>query len=72
MFLQKTKDAKRIYATVVHSDFSFYGNREEKYTCNLSTAPLTDLLTNFYGNCGVDPRELAYLEADGSGRKVMH
>nr|CAD7411320.1 unnamed protein product [Timema poppensis] len=68
MYLQKAKDAKRIYASIVHSQFECYGDRKSGYIVPLEY-PLTSLLSSFYQQCGIDPSLISYLEADGSGIK---
>nr|CAD7449471.1 unnamed protein product [Timema bartmani] len=69
MFLQKAKYAKRIYASIVHSDSDCYGDRKSGYTVPLEY-PLTSFLSRFYQRCGIDPSVISYLEADGSGIKT--
>nr|CAD7457385.1 unnamed protein product [Timema tahoe] len=69
MFLQKAKYAKRIYASIVHSEFDCYGDRKSGYIVPLEY-PLTSFLSRFYQRCGIDPSLISYLEADGSGIKV--
>nr|CAD7268410.1 unnamed protein product [Timema shepardi] len=70
MFLQKAKDAKRIYASIVHSQFECYGDRKSGFIAPLEY-PLTSLLSSFYQRCGIDPSLISYLEADGSGIKTL-
>nr|CAD7452896.1 unnamed protein product [Timema tahoe] len=70
MFLQKAKNAKRIYASIVHSQFDCYGDRKSGYAVPLEY-PLTTLLSSFYQRCGIDPSLISYLEADGSGIKTL-
>lgn len=67
-FLQKAKDAKRNYATVVTVTSDCLGLR----ACSLINFDnlLSERLLNFYKNNNIDPDEIAYLEADGSGFKV--
>nr|CAD7429676.1 unnamed protein product [Timema monikensis] len=69
MYLQKAKDAKRIYASIVHSHAECYGDRKAGYIVPLEY-PMTNMLRNFYQQCGIDPTTVSYLEADGSGIKA--
>ncbi|CAG2063618.1 unnamed protein product, partial [Timema podura] len=69
MFLQKAKNAKRIYASIVHSQFECFGDRKSGYIVPLEY-PLTTLLSSFYQRCEIDPSLISYLEADGSGIKA--
>ena len=69
LVLQRARNAKRIYATVVNSEINFVGERNKNFL-NPHEKPFTELLERFYSTCGVDPAEIAYLEADGSGVKV--
>ncbi|CAG2055327.1 unnamed protein product, partial [Timema podura] len=68
LYLQKARDAKRIYATVVHSDKEFFGDRKAGLVRPLDD-PLISLLSRFYDKCGIDPSEIAFLEANGCGVK---
>ncbi|CAG2060649.1 unnamed protein product [Timema podura] len=69
LFLQKAKNAKRIYASIVHSHAECYGDRRAGYIVPLEY-PMTNMLGNFYQRCGIDPTTVSYLEADGSGIKA--
>nr|QCW07584.1 fatty acid synthase 4 [Blattella germanica] len=68
MILQKAKDAKRIYASIVHSSFEMNVHRKAPLIRPLGDA-LCEVLEKFYKKCGVDPRDVKFLEADGSGVK---
>jgi fatty acid synthase len=70
MLLQKAKYAKRIYATVVHSAVEICGDRMTPLITPMRE-PFINLLERFYQTCGVDPTSLQFLEADGSGIKVI-
>ncbi|KAJ9584286.1 hypothetical protein L9F63_021355, partial [Diploptera punctata] len=69
MFLQKAKDAKRIYAKIVHSVAECYGDRKVPFIRPMREL-YVDLLQRFYETCGVDPTCIDFLEADGSGIKL--
>nr|QCW07585.1 fatty acid synthase 5 [Blattella germanica] len=68
MFLQRARDARRIYATVVNAEFDAFGNRDIGYTTPYG-APLANLMKHFYDSCGIDPNDIDYLEAEGLGTK---
>ncbi|XP_059474548.1 fatty acid synthase-like [Neocloeon triangulifer] len=69
VFLQKAKDSRRIYATVVHTKTNCDGFKEQGITYP-SGALQGVLLADFYKECRVPPEQLAYLEAHGTGTKV--
>jgi fatty acid synthase len=69
MLLQKAKFAKRIYATIVHSEVEICGDRMTPLISPMRE-PFIKLLEQFYETCGVDPTTVQFLEADGSGIKV--
>lgn len=64
--LQKSSDAKRIYATVVHAKTNTDGYKDSGITFP-SWLAQRDLLKDTYDECGVDPNDLIYLEAHGTG-----
>lgn len=64
--LQKSSDAKRIYATVVHAKTNTDGYKDSGITFPSWYAQY-DLLKETYDECGVDPNDLIYLEAHGTG-----
>ncbi|KAK0072351.1 hypothetical protein PV326_000156, partial [Microctonus aethiopoides] len=68
-FLQKSKDAKRIYATVVHAKTNCDGYKEQGITFPSSDMQAV-LLKEFYEECKVRPNSLEYIEAHGTGTKV--
>lgn len=69
VYLQKKKDAKRIYATVVHAKTNCDGYKEQGIT--FPSGPLQQrLLEEFYEECQVNPSSLAWVEAHGTGTKV--
>jgi Polyketide synthase modules and related proteins len=69
MYLQKSKDAKRVYARVVHAKTNCDGYKEQGITYP-SGALQQRLLEDFYSECEVDPKNLAWIEAHGTGTKV--
>ncbi|XP_046739713.1 fatty acid synthase-like [Diprion similis] len=69
IYLQKSKDARRIYAHVVHTKTNCDGYKEEGITFPSSTMQRV-LLEQFYEECKISPSKLAFLEAHGTGTKV--
>ncbi|XP_029644700.1 fatty acid synthase isoform X1 [Octopus sinensis] len=69
IFLQKAKNAKRIYATLVHSKNNADGNKERGITFP-SGEVQKKLITEVYSEAGVDPKNVAYVEAHGTGTQA--
>ncbi|XP_023310464.1 fatty acid synthase-like [Anoplophora glabripennis] len=69
LFLQRTKNAKRIYAEVVYAKTNCDGYKEQGITFP-SKERQGELLTEFYDECGVDRYSLSFLEAHGTGTTV--
>lgn len=69
VYLQKAKDAKRIYAKFVHAKINCDGFKEQGITFP-SSAMQTKLLSEFYTECGIPPTKLSFLEAHGTGTTV--
>ncbi|XP_053598737.1 fatty acid synthase [Microplitis demolitor] len=68
-FLQKAKDAKRIYATVIHGKTNCDGFKEQGITFP-SSVMQSVLLKEFYDECKIPPSIVNYIEAHGTGTKV--
>lgn len=68
-FLQKAKDAKRIYATLVHAKTNCDGFKEQGVTFPSSHVQSV-LLDEFYLECGIPPSKVSYVEAHGTGTRV--
>lgn len=68
-FLQRATDAKRNYATLVGMQAECLGPR----ACSLPRfdSLVEETIRNFYKNNKIDPNDIAYLELDGSGIKVI-
>ncbi|KAG8266063.1 hypothetical protein J6590_079793, partial [Homalodisca vitripennis] len=68
-FLQRASEAKRNYATVVCARADCLGPR----ACSLIhfDSLLAESLQDFYKTNNIDPEDIAYLEADGSGIKYF-
>ncbi|XP_076288350.1 fatty acid synthase 1 [Lasioglossum baleicum] len=69
MFLQKSKDARRVYATVVHSKANTDGNKVEGITYPNGQMQ-NKLMREVYAEAGISPLDVVYVEAHGTGTKV--
>ncbi|XP_043471863.1 fatty acid synthase [Leptopilina heterotoma] len=69
IFLQKARNSKRVYATVVNSKTNTDGNKVEGITFP-SGAMQNKLMREVYAEVGVDPVDVVYVEAHGTGTKV--
>lgn len=69
MFLQRQKDAKRIYANVVYSKANCDGYKIEGITYP-SGDMQEALLSEFYNDLQMDPSTLTYIEAHSTGTVV--
>lgn len=69
LFLQKAKDSRRVYATIVHAKTNCDGYKEQGITYP-SGHMQYELLREFYVECGIDPTTLNFVEAHGTGTKV--
>ncbi|XP_014482327.1 PREDICTED: fatty acid synthase-like [Dinoponera quadriceps] len=66
VYLQKAKDARRIYATYVYAKTNSDGFKQEGITYP-SFSMQKKLLEEFYNECDVAPEMLSYMEAHGTG-----
>ncbi|KAM6473364.1 fatty acid synthase isoform 2-T2 [Liasis olivaceus] len=69
VFLTKKSIAKRIYATIVHSGTNTDGFKEQGVTFP-SGWMQQQLVSSLYKESGVNPEEVEYIEAHGTGTKV--
>ncbi|KAF7386952.1 hypothetical protein HZH66_011404 [Vespula vulgaris] len=69
ILLQKSKDARRVYATVVNSKTNVDGNKIQGITFPNGDMQ-NRLMREVYLECGVNPADVAYVEAHGTGTKV--
>lgn len=69
VFLQRAKDARRIYASVIHAKTNCDGFKEQGITFP-SSEMQKRLFEEFYDECGISPSSIAYLEAHGTGTVV--
>ncbi|XP_011142771.1 fatty acid synthase [Harpegnathos saltator] len=69
LYLQKAKDARRAYATVVHAKVNTDGNKPEGITYP-SGRMQNQLMREVYCEAGINPADVVYVEAHGTGTKV--
>jgi fatty acid synthase len=69
VYLQKAKNAKRIYAICKHITFNNDGYKEEGITYP-STYMQSVLLSECYNECGIPPSYLDYFETHGTGTRA--
>lgn len=69
IFLQKAKDAKRVYSSLLYSKTNCDGYKQEGITYP-SGAMQTKLLNEFYSEAGVKPETIDYVEAHSTGTVV--
>jgi len=69
MYIQKAKNAKRIYATVVYGKANCDGYKEQGITFP-SSAMQSTLMKECYEDCSLSPNNLSYLECHGTGTKI--
>jgi fatty acid synthase len=69
MFLQKARDAKRVYAKVVHAKTNCDGFKEEGITFP-SRLMQAKLMEQFYKECCINPTSVDFVEAHATGTKV--
>jgi fatty acid synthase len=70
LFLQKKSNAKRIYATVLHSRTNIDGYKKMGPLFPSSESQ-KDLMIQTYKEANVDPLDVTYFEAHGTGTKVI-
>jgi len=69
IFLQKAKNARRIYATMVYGKVNCDGYKEKGITFP-SSAKQNMLMKDCYEDCNLSPNNLSYLECHGTGTKA--
>jgi len=69
LFLQRKPDAKRIYATILHSRTNIDGYKKMGAFFPSSECQ-RDLLVTTYKEANIDPLEVNFFEAHGTGTKV--
>ena len=70
LLLQRKSDAKRIYATVLGSGVNNDGNKKEGIMFP-SPVGQHQLMTKVLKEAKVDPKDVTYFEAHGTGTKVL-
>ncbi|KAJ1529182.1 hypothetical protein ONE63_005988 [Megalurothrips usitatus] len=70
LFLQRSDQAKRCYAKVLGSSMAFTGKSSSIDATLPDPRGMQAFLSNFYRSHSIDPRRIAYLEADGSANVV--
>lgn len=70
MFLQKASEAKRSYGTLLSVKSVQFGDHQEHITDHVE-GHLQSLLLDCYKEANVDPATIDYVEANGSGIKVL-
>lgn len=70
LYLQRAVDAKRSYGTIIHADATYQGCDQENFLKPASRC-VTEFLRKFYRDCKIPTKDVAYVEADGSGQKYM-
>ncbi len=71
LLLQKKSNAKRIYATVLHSRTNVDGNKNMGMLFPSSELQ-KDLMIKTYKEANVDPLKVTYFEAHATGTKVIY
>lgn len=69
ILLQQAKDARRIYAQLVHAKSNCDGYKEQGITFP-SGFMQARLLREAYQECGVNPLDVTFMEAHGTGTRV--
>ncbi|KAL1129219.1 hypothetical protein AAG570_013748 [Ranatra chinensis] len=69
IYIQKASDAKRVYATVLNTKSNTDGNKEQGITFPSGSMQMR-LIKETYNELGINPADIAYLEAHGTGTKV--
>lgn len=69
IYLQKAKDARRVYATVVHTKTNTDGYKSQGITYPNGEMQ-NRLMREIYHEAGINPADVSYLEAHGTGTKV--
>lgn len=69
VFLQKSKDSRRIYASILNSKTNTDGNKENGITFPDGRMQ-NRLIKETYEEIGLNPHDVCYVEAHGTGTKV--
>ncbi|KAL6440730.1 hypothetical protein ACFW04_003291 [Cataglyphis niger] len=69
IYLQKAKDARRVYATVLHTKTNIDGYKSQGITYP-NGAMQNKLMREVYSEARINPADVVYIEAHGTGTKV--
>ncbi|XP_071632956.1 fatty acid synthase [Temnothorax longispinosus] len=69
IYLQKAKDARRVYATVIHTKTNTDGYKSQGVTYPNGEMQ-NRLMREVYSEAGINPADVVYVEAHGTGTKV--
>ncbi|XP_072763346.1 fatty acid synthase-like [Anoplolepis gracilipes] len=69
IYLQKTTDARRVYATVMNTAVNTDGYKPEGITYPNGEIQYL-MLREVYSKVAIDPKDVVYVEAHGSGTKI--
>ena len=69
ILLQKSRNARRVYATVVHSKSNSDGYKDQGITFP-SGKMQNELMREVYKEAGINPNDVTYVEAHGTGTSV--
>ncbi|XP_011499008.1 PREDICTED: fatty acid synthase [Ceratosolen solmsi marchali] len=69
VYLQRTRDARRVYATVVNSRVNTDGHKSQGITYP-NGGMQNRLMREVYAEVGINPADVTYVEAHGTGTKV--
>lgn len=70
MFLQKASEAKRSYGTLLNVKTQQFGDHQNHIT-NHENQHFKSLLLDCYNEAKIDPASVEFVEAYGSGIKVL-
>lgn len=71
ILLQRAKDARRVYATILNSRTNTDGAKVQGITFP-SGDMQNKLIREVYAEAGINPLDVAYVEAHGTGTKVIY
>ncbi|XP_018397404.1 PREDICTED: fatty acid synthase [Cyphomyrmex costatus] len=69
IYLQKAKDARRVYATVIHTKTNTDGYKSQGITYPNGEMQ-NQLMREIYSEAGINPADVIYVETHGTGTKV--
>ncbi|XP_011695797.1 PREDICTED: fatty acid synthase [Wasmannia auropunctata] len=69
IYLQKAKDARRVYATMIHTKANTDGYKSQGITYPNGEMQ-NRLMREMYNEAGINPADVSYVESHGTGTKV--